>query len=38
MCGMGGYGGVVEVGGGVMDSGYDKVADGRDVLVLHCQR
>jgi hypothetical protein len=28
-----GYGGVVDVGGGVVDGGYDEVADGGDVLV-----
>ena len=32
MCGVVGYGGVVDVAGGVVDGGYDEVTDGGDVL------
>lgn len=34
VCGVVGYGGVVDVAGGVVDGGYDEVADGGDVLEL----
>jgi hypothetical protein len=34
VCGVIGYGGVVEVAGGVVDCGYDEVPDCRDVLRL----
>jgi len=36
VCGVVSYGGVVDVGGGMVDGGYDEVADSGDVLVSAC--